>query len=108
MKNQKGFTLVELMVAIGISSIMAYSIYVCMNTEDMQRQTSEHKMTIQDSAREGLYKMVQEIRLSAPGKLTVTTPSLGYGTIQFQVPNNSTPVNTDPADAVTDYSTDWG
>ena len=107
MKNQKGFTLVELMVVLGVSAGIAYGIFVCMNTEEMQRQTSERKMTIQDSAREGLYKMSQEIRLSAPGRVTITTPSAGHGVIEFQVPSTVTPINTDPADAVTDYSTDW-
>lgn len=107
MKNQNGFTLIELMMSLAVSVMVAYGIYLALNAEEMQRQTSERKMNIQDSAREGLYKMVQEIRLSAPGRVTITTPSAGHDVIQFQIPNSATPVNTDPADSVTDFSTDW-
>lgn len=84
-----------------------YAIFITMGAGDLQRQTSELKMTIEDSAREGLYKMAQEIRLSAPGRVTITSPSTGYDIIQFQIPNSATPVNTNVADTVTDYTTDW-
>ena len=107
MKNQKGYTLVELMATLGLSTMIAGGFFLAMNVSDIQIQTASRKMSIEDAAREGLYRMVQEIRMSAVGKVTITTPSAGYEVIQFNVPSSSTPVNLNPADAVTDYSTDW-
>ena len=105
--NQKGFTLLELMMVVGISTIISYSIFLALGASDTQTQTSSLKMNIQDSAREGLYKMAQEIRQSASSKVTITAPMAGYEVIQFNIPNTSTPVNTNPADGVTDYTVDW-
>ena len=107
LRNEKGFSLLELVTVVGISSMITYSIFIAMSTSNVQTQTSDLKMLIQDSAREGLYKMAQEIRQSAPARVSVTTPAAGYDVIEFDIPNPNSPVNTDNSDAVEDYSTDW-
>jgi prepilin-type N-terminal cleavage/methylation domain-containing protein len=101
MKNrglgQKGFSLVEVMIAVAISSVLMYTLFVVMRTSNEQMQSAEVKMTIQDSARESLYKMIQEIRLSAPSRVTI---GMGGTSIQFYIPDASAPLNAD-------YTVDW-
>lgn len=96
-RRQRGFTLTEMMISVGISSMIAYSIFAVMRVGETQVQATQLKMTIQDSAREGLYKMVQEIRQSAPGRISITN---GGAAIEFDVP--------DPDSAFAeDFSVDW-
>ena len=97
-KNQRGFTLVELMMVLGISAFLAYSMFAAMRVGDAQMESANLRMTIQDSAREGLYKMVQEIRESAPDRITIGG---GCNTISFSIPDPNTPVDD------TDYAVNW-
>ncbi len=78
--------MVEMMAAIGISSMIAYAMFFAIRMGDAQVQTTQLKMFIQDSAREGLYRMVQEIRQSSPTRISITG---GGNTIQFSMPNTS-------------------
>ncbi len=94
-QNQKGFTLLELMVTVAISSILAYCIFLSMRSGDELRQAADAKMQLYDSQREGLYKMIQEIRSSASTRVT-----LGTSTITFSIPNPSSPVTST-------YGVDW-
>ena len=96
--TQKGFSLVELMMAIGISSMIFYAMFAAMRVGDRQTETSDLRMTIQDSAREGLYRMVQEIRESAPDRVTI---GAGCNSITFNVPNPNNPIN------VATYAVNW-
>lgn len=96
-RNQKGFTLVEMMVVVLISSILFYGVYAVMRAGLQQGNALDVKMTIHESGREGLYKMIQEIRLSAPDQITIGAEG---NTIQFSIPN--------PDDGVAaDYTIDW-
>lgn len=88
----KGFTLVELMIVVAISATMFYGIYFVMLAGNRQGQDLEVRMTIQDPAREGLYRMIQEIRLSAPERIDIDD---GGSSIQFQVPDVDNPVGDD-------------
>ena len=97
--NSKGFTLVELMIVVAIASIILGGMFVTVMANDVQMQSTDVKMTIQDAAREGLYRMTQEIRQSAPEQIAISGDSTQ---IQFNVPNNTI------ADMTTsDYSVDW-
>lgn len=96
--SQKGFTMLEMMVAIGISSMIAYSMFFAMRLGDDQIQTTQLKMYIQDSAREGVYRMIQELRQSSPTRITI---GAGGNNIQFSMPNSANPVNPD-------FSVNWG
>lgn len=102
-----------MMVVVGISSMISYSIFAAMSISNVQTQVTDLKMAIEDSSREGLYKMAQEIRQSAAGQVTITTPAAGFEVIQFNIPPTSAVppylplVNTNPADAIEDYTVDW-
>lgn len=97
LKSRKGFTLLEMMIVMAISSMIAYSIFAVMRAGQEQAQSANTRMTIYDGAREGLYKMVQEIRMSAPGRIAI----LNAGSrIQFSVPNPASPTNAD-------YTINW-
>lgn len=96
-KRSRGFTLVEAMLSVAISSMIAYSIFTVMRAGETQQEGIRVKMTIQDSAREGLYKMAQEIRLSAPDRITING---GGDSIQFDIPDPSNPVEAD-------YTVNW-
>ncbi|HTL47361.1 MAG TPA: prepilin-type N-terminal cleavage/methylation domain-containing protein [Verrucomicrobiae bacterium] len=91
-RDNRGFTLVEMMITVGISSMLAYSIFAVMRAGQEQSNSSQLQMTIYDSAREGLYKMTQELRLSAPDRVTITNGGAG---IQFRVPDPDNPTNAD-------------
>ena len=98
MKNeQRGFTIVEVMVAVAISTMIIFGIFGIFQAGSEQTQFSQTKMTLEDSAREALYKMTQEIRQSAPSRITVG----GSGdSLQIQVPDPSSLVQGD-------YTVDW-
>lgn len=99
-ENKKGFTLLEVLVAVGISTMITYAIFMAMRSGDAQVQTTDIKMTVQDSAREGLYKMLQEIRHSssnpANGNIVIAPNS-----IIFNIPNPANPV-------ASDFTENWG
>ena len=88
--NQKGFTLVELMMVVGISTIMMYAMFLALRAGDAHLESADVKMAIQDSAREGLYKMIQEIRMTAPNRVTLAG---NCASIQFNVLDPASPVN---------------
>jgi len=106
-KNSKGFTLMELVVAVGISSMMSYGIYSAVLTGHMQMESMDKKMTVESHVREGVYKMAQEMRLSSPNHIAVMSGGAGFDMIQFKIPNPVNPYNTDPSDNIPDYSVDW-
>ena len=95
-RNERGFTLVEMMTTVGISLVIAAALFMAMRTGNDQLETADLKMTIQDSSREGLYKMIQEIRESSPTRITVSANS-----IQFNVPDPNSPIN------VSTYAVNW-
>ena len=97
LRKQNGFTILEMVMTVAISLVIAYSIFAVARSGQDQIQTSHIRMTIQDSAREGLYKMTQELRLSAPSRIAIGN---GGNVITFTVPN---PNNSFAAD----FSVNW-
>lgn len=95
--HEAGFTILEMLVTIAISSIIAYAIFLVMGTGQGESEQTQLKMFIQDSAREGVYKMAQEIRQSAPDRIVIGNAG---NTIQFAVPDPASPVNPD-------FSVNW-
>lgn len=78
-----------MMISVACSSIIAYVIFMAIRTAQTQMSTATVSMAIQSSGREGLYRMLQEIRESAPTRITIAN---GGTTITFNVPNPSSPV----------------
>ncbi len=87
--DERGVTLLELMIAISVSTIIAYVLFVARRTAQTQMDTTNVSMSIQTSAREGLYRMLQEIRESAASRITLGS---GGSSITFNVPDPSSPV----------------
>lgn len=88
--NQRGFSLVEILMVIGISSMITYAIFASMFTGDAQAKTADIKMAVQDSARESLYKVMQEIRSSSSNAVNGNIVT-GANTIAFNIPNPASP-----------------
>lgn len=97
-KNQKGFTVLELAVSVGVSAMIAYAVFAAIRISMNVIETDSLRMTIQTSAREGLYRMVQEIRESSPSRIAISN---GGSTITFTVPNPNTPITSG-------YAVNWG
>lgn len=95
--NQRGFTALEMLVSVSLSAMIFYAMFVVMRTGDDQIQQTQVKMFIQDSARIGLNKMLEEIRQSAPTRIQINN---GGSSLQFQIPNPNAPVGND-------YKPDW-
>ena len=83
------------MVVVGLSAMIVYAMALAMRTGDVHHQETDVKMSLYDSTREGLYKMIQEIRQSSPSRIT-----LGASTITFNIPDPNAPVTAA-------YAVDW-
>jgi len=83
LRSERGFSLLEMMISISISAMLFYTMYAVMRAGDQQVNTAQVQMELQDSAREGLYRMLQEIRQTAPDRITINGAGTG---IQFDVP----------------------
>lgn len=108
--NEEGFTLVEMMIVLVATSILLIGVYGAMFSGNDQARETDIKMALQDQGREGLYKMIQEIRQSAPDRVEIN----GDGDeIVFDLPDatdlvdESFDVNWDGASSVT-YSLSGG
>lgn len=82
-KNQKGFTLVELMMVVALFSLLMYAITNVLINGQGHVHALETKLTLETSARDGLTKIIEEVRESAPSRLLV-----GSSTLDFQVPTS--------------------
>lgn len=91
--NSKGYSLVEMMMVLLISTIAGYILFTTTRVANDQNETREARMFLQENIRDGFYKMVQEIRQTAPSRVTIYTSNgattTSGPTIQFQVPNPS-------------------
>lgn len=65
MKNVKGFTLVEVMVAMGIGILMLMAIYTAVNMGQKSSAGIEGKVAAQQDARAALDLMVMELRMAS-------------------------------------------
>ncbi len=81
-------------MVVGISSMIAYVIFVSMLAGDVQAKTADIKMAVQDSARESLYKMVQELRSSSSNAVNGNIV-IGANTVTFNIPNPASPFAAD-------------
>lgn len=96
---EKGFSLVELMFVVAIFTIIGAALFAVLRASEEQTRVVDLKMTIQESAREGLDKMSQEIRQTAPNQITIGASN---DTIQFLIPD---PNAANPLDA--SFYIDW-
>lgn len=95
--NQKGFSMLEMLVVVAISSMIFYTMFVVLRKGDDQVQMTQVKMHLEENAREGVYRLVQDLRQSAPDRITING---GGSSIQFQVPASASAFSND-------FSIDW-
>jgi type IV pilus assembly protein PilW len=96
-KNQKGFTLTEVLVAMGLSLIVLGAVYGVYRVQAHTVRAQEFKMEAQEDARASLDMMVREIRnlgFFSSGATCTAVPILQANATTFQfvydVDNNCT------------------
>ena len=67
--TRKGFTIVELMLAVAISAIVIFGVFGILHASNRQLEVIHARMTLQEGPREALFKMAQEIRQTAWHKI---------------------------------------
>jgi prepilin-type N-terminal cleavage/methylation domain-containing protein len=87
-KTERGFTLLEMMMVVAISVIIVCGTFAILQTSNDQLDIIHTKMSLEESTREALFKMAQEIRQTAYHKIVNfgTGNSLSGTTINFRVP----------------------
>lgn len=90
-QKMNGFTMMEMMVTVGISSMLTFSMFHVMKVGAVQSEVADVRMTIQDSGREAIYKVVQELRMTSPTRVTFGG---SCASITFNVPDPASPVNS--------------
>ena len=60
-QDQRGISLIELMIAVACTSIMVYVLGMALVVGSSQAGVLGTKMTLQDSAREGMLRMLQGV-----------------------------------------------
>lgn len=79
--GQEGFTLVEIMVVVALSAIIFYGIFAMLRMGSIQANVAGVRMTINGSAREGMTRVLQELREASPDSF-----SWGTNTVTFSNP----------------------
>ena len=80
---QSGFSLVELMITVALAALISYGIASILRVGNIQAGVIGTQATLQESARDGLVRMVQEIRESAPSRITVNPNQ-----VSFEIPES--------------------
>lgn len=102
MKNAKGFTLVELMIAVGVAVGLLAAIYLAVNSTQRHSSAIERKVTAQQDVRPALELMSMEIGMAsynptaasnlwvnpAPGNCSTTATNQTYRGIQEATTNS--------------------
>lgn len=97
---QSGYTLIEMMVTVLLSSIMFFTVVVSAQTGLISMRTTDLTIHLNDQLRQAVGAFTREITQSSPAQIiahfTITTDADGNSVVVFQV----------PVDA--DGDSDWG
>ena len=63
-KNHDGFTLTELMIAVGISGIILAAIFITFTSQQKSQFTQQLVVDMQQNTRAALFMMQREIRMA--------------------------------------------
>lgn len=84
-----GLSLIEVMVAVAISSLILAAIYMLFSQGISTWQTCEKDVEVMQDARKAMYTMTKELANSADSVCTINTTLATDDTITFQIPNVS-------------------
>ena len=84
-KSCSGFTLVEVLVVVGLFSLILGSILGVFLTGNMAWNVGQANIGLQQQTRYGLYAMVRELSLSQQNNVRIINPN----TLRLQVPLNA-------------------
>jgi type II secretory pathway pseudopilin PulG len=97
LRNPKGVTVIELLVALVMSSLIVGAIYWTYVRQQKSYSVQEQVIDIQQNARTSFQQMVREIRLAGFGNIPMILPA----TFSSGTYNNVVNPNTPAANAVT-------
>lgn len=88
----RGFTIVEVLIAIVIFGILITGLYEVLNVGDMTTAQDMGLLDLQQQARQALDGMTLELRQSRPSAVQIPSPAyLNVPSIQFVIPVNLNP-----------------
>lgn len=86
-KKGRGFTLIEVLVAVFLFSIISAAIFSVLSTGRKSFDSEESQIGVQQAARNGLDSMIKELRQAGVSTITgVPADGANYTSITFQIP----------------------
>ena len=85
LENQKGWSILEVTIAITVFSILGLALTTLYATGSTLIQVSDNKLLLQQQCRLSLDRILKELRLARPGSVTIGAAG---NTITFQIPQS--------------------
>ena len=86
-KNNKGFTLLEIIIVVFLFSIISAAIFSVLATAKNSLSAGESQISVQQACRNGLDAMIKELRQTNALKIAdVPANGTNYSAITFQIP----------------------
>ncbi len=98
LKNQKGFSLLEIMVASLLASFVIGALFASVRAYDANGDLFYTKTSMEEQGMRALQKMELELRETAPSRISLGS---GGSSITFSVPSESSPTTAGT------YAVDW-
>jgi prepilin-type N-terminal cleavage/methylation domain-containing protein len=73
MEEMKGFTLIELMISIGVTAVLMGAVYMSVNSAQRHSSAIERKVTVQQDVKPALDLMAMEIGMASYNNPSATT-----------------------------------
>ena len=90
LRNKKGLTLIELLVALTISSILIAGIYRTFIGQQKTYTVQEQVVDVQQNLRAVTNKMIREIRMAGFGNVSDVSPVNGFPQVITMTPSDIT------------------
>jgi prepilin-type N-terminal cleavage/methylation domain-containing protein len=74
LRNDRGVTLIELLIALAMSSILMAGLYRVFISQQKTHTVQEEVVDMQQNVRTAIYRMISEIRMAGFGNVTMVLP----------------------------------
>jgi type IV pilus assembly protein PilW len=91
-KTAKGFTIIEVLIAVAISSVLITAIYYTFHSQQRSYTMQSEIAAMEQNLRGGLYLLTKELRAAGYNPTQATTNNFRFVT-SFPAPNNLFAVN---------------